>query len=162
MQEYILIYAHEWLKEQIIFVEKDRPAWQAGRINLPGGKVEPGEDPKAAASREFEEETGIKLISWSEQPRFCGIIKGEWGTIHCFAVDLDAVSREDIDIKSREGETERFFWEDSGLYRHDKRCLPNLRLIIPLMSQNVTGWTIIDNNPDINRRPYTVQMELED
>jgi predicted NUDIX family NTP pyrophosphohydrolase len=38
------------------WAEKDRGAW-----SLPKGELEPGEDPVAAARREFEEETGLAL-----------------------------------------------------------------------------------------------------
>ena len=47
-----------------------RPAdrGQAGRIGLPGGKVEPGEDPAAAALREAAEE-GWRIMRHVPDPR---------------------------------------------------------------------------------------------
>ena len=41
---------------------KRRPAWQAGRWNGVGGKVEPGEDIHTAMHREAAEEIGVRPI----------------------------------------------------------------------------------------------------
>lgn len=40
-------------------VKKARPAWQAGKLNGLGGRVEEGETPVDAMVREFREESGI-------------------------------------------------------------------------------------------------------
>lgn len=48
----------------VVLVRKARPAWQAGRLNGVGGKVEPGENPFGAMVREFEEETGLRHEAW--------------------------------------------------------------------------------------------------
>ncbi|WP_130014355.1 NUDIX domain-containing protein [Serinicoccus sediminis] len=40
---------------------RDAPAALAGRWEFPGGKVEPGEDPAAAAVREAREELGVQV-----------------------------------------------------------------------------------------------------
>ena len=49
---------------QARFLLSQRPAHkhQGGRWEFPGGKVEPGETPAAALSRELEEELGIQAI----------------------------------------------------------------------------------------------------
>ena len=44
---------------------KRRPEWQKGLRNFPGGIIEDNETPEQAASRELEEETGIKVSSWN-------------------------------------------------------------------------------------------------
>jgi 8-oxo-dGTP diphosphatase len=45
-------------------IEKNRPQWQAGRLNGIGGHIEPGEHPAVAMRREFLEETGADLTGW--------------------------------------------------------------------------------------------------
>lgn len=44
----------------IVFVRNYRPAVSVAVLELPGGRVEPGEAPGAAARRELEEETGFR------------------------------------------------------------------------------------------------------
>jgi len=43
----------------IVLIEKKRPAWMAGMLNLPGGHVEDSETVPAAGVRELFEETGL-------------------------------------------------------------------------------------------------------
>ena len=45
---------------EVLLIEKKHPAWQAGRFNLPGGKIEDEETIHEAASRELLEETGSR------------------------------------------------------------------------------------------------------
>lgn len=47
--------------DEIVFIRKTKPEWQAGKLNLPGGKIEPNETPVIAAVRELQEETALAL-----------------------------------------------------------------------------------------------------
>lgn len=51
---------------KVLLIKKNKPAWQAGKFNFPGGSVEPNESPVNCVAREFVEEAGI------------GIMKKEW------------------------------------------------------------------------------------
>jgi 8-oxo-dGTP pyrophosphatase MutT (NUDIX family) len=51
---------------QVCLIEKQRPDWQVGLLNGPGGKIEPGETVLEAATREFKEETGVCVTSWAQ------------------------------------------------------------------------------------------------
>lgn len=45
----------------VVLIEKLAPEWQRGYCNGVGGKIEAGETPLHAMSREFEEETGVHI-----------------------------------------------------------------------------------------------------
>lgn len=51
--------------DEVVLIRKNRPEWQAGKLNGVGGKVEPFDaDAHAAMVREFREETGRLVCSW--------------------------------------------------------------------------------------------------
>lgn len=57
--QYVLGFAFDKEFKHVLLVWKNRPRWQAGKLNGVGGKIEPGEAVRAAMVREFQEETGI-------------------------------------------------------------------------------------------------------
>jgi 8-oxo-dGTP diphosphatase len=44
---------------RVLLIQKNRPDWQAGKLNGIGGHVEEGETDREAMSREFQEEAGV-------------------------------------------------------------------------------------------------------
>lgn len=56
-------------RTSVWLIRKARPAWQAGRLNGIGGKIEAGESPHDAMVREFEEEAGLRIDAWEEVAR---------------------------------------------------------------------------------------------
>ncbi len=66
--------------QHVVLIEKNKPDWQAGKMNGVGGKIEPGETPEQAMRREFNEEAGVDVPDWKA---FC-VLNWRGGAIHFF------------------------------------------------------------------------------
>ena len=65
--------------DQVLLIRKKR-GHGAGKINGPGGKIDPGETPLQAALRETEEETGIRVqhAELMAEFRFLDLVSLQW------------------------------------------------------------------------------------
>jgi len=75
MKKYTIgIYFNDSL-EHVALLLKNRPEWQKGRFNFPGGHIEEGESGENCVIREFIEECGIttNASDW----KYIGIIENE-------------------------------------------------------------------------------------
>ena len=66
MQDYSCGFLFSPDRQRVLLIRKRRPAWQAGKLNGVGGKVEPGESAMEAMIREFREEAGLEMTSWEQ------------------------------------------------------------------------------------------------
>jgi 8-oxo-dGTP diphosphatase len=84
-------------KGNVALIRKNRPAWQAGRLNGIGGQIEPGETPFEAMRREFKEEAGCDGLEW----RNLGLV---WGSSYnlfvfsarCSTAQIRTVTDEEV------------------------------------------------------------------
>jgi 8-oxo-dGTP pyrophosphatase MutT (NUDIX family) len=60
-KRYVLGFVMDERKEKIVLIHKNRPDFQAGKLNGLGGKIEEGETPEDAIKREIEEESGLVI-----------------------------------------------------------------------------------------------------
>ena len=84
---YVVALCSDPATGQILLLRKRRPAWQAGLLNGPGGKVEAGETPAEAAVRELAEETTIAL-GVDDLDHLCTLAGDSDGTGGTFQVDF--------------------------------------------------------------------------
>ena len=62
--QYVLTYVLDESKENVLcLIKESGPAFLIGKINVPGGKIEPKESLQSACSRELFEETGLSIDS---------------------------------------------------------------------------------------------------
>lgn len=60
---------------RLLAARRSAPPALAGQWEFPGGKVEPGEDPRSAVHREIREELGVELALGAQVP---GPDGGDW------------------------------------------------------------------------------------
>lgn len=84
MKRYVVGFLFDDAMEKIIMIRKERPAWQKGKLNGVGGKIEPFESAIEVIQREFKEETGV-YISAELWASVC-ILKFPYAEIEFFAV----------------------------------------------------------------------------
>jgi len=59
MKKYTLGFLFSKDLKKVLLIHKNRPEWQAGKINGLGGKIEENETPKDCITREVKEETSL-------------------------------------------------------------------------------------------------------
>ncbi len=62
--DYVVGFLFDRKRKLVVLIEKKRPEWQIGFLNGVGGHVEFSETPAEAMEREFEEETGLRILGW--------------------------------------------------------------------------------------------------
>ncbi|MEA2707624.1 MAG: 8-oxo-dGTP diphosphatase [Phycisphaerales bacterium] len=140
MRTYVCGFLFSPDRTRVLLIRKRRPAWQAGKLNGVGGKIEPGESPLQAMRREFREEAQLDLADWQEILTLSGPDDAGSGVAwrgHFFRAfgDIDAARS----------------MTDEQLERHAVRALPldtipNLHWIIPLMldEEPIRGAYVIE------------------
>ena len=126
--EPVLVKAPDWVtviveeNGKFLTVEQFRYGARRDIVEFTCGMVEPGEDPEAAARRELEEETGIRL------PDGLRLVKlGETNpnpafmpnTMHYFYVNLNGVLYAQVGQKLDEHERLKFGWKDKHRFMFD-------------------------------------------
>lgn len=121
-QQYVCGFLFTEDRTHVAVICKRKPAWQAGKLNGIGGKVEPGEAALSAMVREFAEETGVVIAGWHD----VAILQGPDFVVHFFAAFDDLV----WDVQTME-EEEVFVASVPGVLANPN-LMPNLRVFLPL------------------------------
>jgi 8-oxo-dGTP pyrophosphatase MutT (NUDIX family) len=163
MTDYVVVYAFtvEPGPRRIPMILKNKPEHLKGVLNLPGGKIEPGEDPINAAVRELLEETGLEELQEYDPmvyypPEVVGRIYGHNCEIQLVTVPV--CGRQEL--KPRASETEPVAWHDTTALFSHPNLMPNLRVAIPLVQAGYKGWEIVDRTGDFRRKLHTVELYL--
>jgi 8-oxo-dGTP pyrophosphatase MutT (NUDIX family) len=122
------------LSEDLALVRKNKPAWQAGRLNGIGGGVEPGELPLQAMCREWKEETGDDHNDWSI---FASLDFGEGGIVHFFKAEVNKLPSfphyNDI------GEVIEVHNYQNAIRYTSLQMIQNLKWLLPLAFEDPNG-----------------------
>lgn len=124
MTDYVLGFA--FYGHKVVLIQKTKPAWQKDKLNGLGGKIEAGEYPATAMSREFEEECGIFV----PEPRWTQYATMRSGNhvIHVFKTEMVA-SPPAVFRQTNEGYVGLYYWPSAVQLTY---ALPNLAWLIPL------------------------------
>lgn len=109
--------------DSVVLIWKNKPAWQKGKLNGVGGKIEENETIFEAMRREFREESGIDHKEWTSLTMLCG---EDWEVYFFCAKDTDnqfeyAETKEEEEIAKIEVDT---------LDHYDH--IENLRWLVPM------------------------------
>lgn len=123
--KYVLGFMFSEDKKRVALIKKTKPAWQAGRRNGIGGKVEKEEWPDGAMVREFFEETGLQTKE-SDWTYFSHMTNSQF-IVYCF------VAYGDIDLLKTTTEEEiKITFVDEIALTGLHNVLSNLRWLIPM------------------------------
>lgn len=145
MKKFSLGFIFDKTLEKVLLIHKNRPVWQAGKINGIGGKIESNEDCLECIVRETEEESGLKTApqAWHQVATMQG---ADWeiAVFYCIynGAKDDAVMNEDQPVE----------W--FAVNNLPENVLYNLRWLIPLCidaekQKEIDSVTILynENNP---------------
>lgn len=128
MKEYVVGFMFDDTGERITLIRKNRPEWQAGKLNGVGDKVEPNETPMAAMIREFREETGVETTS-SDWTNFTFMWGDAWEI--AFYKGFNTKLLESTDTKTDE-QIERRSVDRVVFYDKGAEGINNLKWLVPL------------------------------
>lgn len=134
--KYVLGFAfgNDGAEDGVVLIKKIKPDWQAGKLNAPGGKIEPTDkSPKHAMKREFLEETNIEtsLADW----RHFATMKGAEFKVYCYSMLLD---EEDVNqgMASVTPEEVGFYYLNN--IQHEDKLLNNIKWLIEMSKDSDT------------------------
>ncbi len=122
---YVVGFLFDPEETQVVLIRKNRPEWQKGKLNGVGGKVEPGEAPMNAMSREFKEEAGVDIPATDWR---CFVSMEYRGTMIYFYT-----ARRECEVRTMTDE--KVDWHIIEVAHDDcgsLKTLPNLKWLIPL------------------------------
>lgn len=118
-------------RRSVALIRKNKPEWQAGKLNGIGGLVEPGETTIDGIVREFAEETGkhTHQRSW----RFFAVLRCQACDVHFFEQSGDGAG---IYNGFQSLTDERVEWHSVQRLQYNTDIIANLQWLIPLALAN--------------------------
>jgi 8-oxo-dGTP diphosphatase len=121
--EYVCGFLFHPQRKAVALIRKNKPEWQAGKLNGIGGKVEHLETPAEAMEREFLEEAGVRVDRWK-------LIRTEefltGASVHFFC----ATAQQDEWDSIKQVESEEIVKWAGDI--NDPNLMYNLRYLIPM------------------------------
>lgn len=143
MQNYVCGFYFDHTMTRVVLIWKEKPKWQAGKLNGVGGKIKPEELPIEAMRREFNEEAGIMHNEWIDLIILTGY---DWRVYFFYA--LGKVNEFEYAETQEIEEIAKIDIDELDKYPH----ISNLRWLIPmaLYKLNFPEESISFFNPMLN------------
>lgn len=122
--KYVVGFLFSTDRRHVALIRKNKPAWQAGKLNGVGGKIEPGESAYEAMVREFAEETGVTIFN--DRWTCFAVLTGDGFEIDFFVAFSDEV----YGVQTMEAEVVEVMVATTAIASHT--LIPNLKVMIPL------------------------------
>lgn len=124
MKRYTIGIMFDRQGQEVLLIGKNKPEWQKGLINAPGGKVEEGEIAEECIVREFQEETS--LITTVKDWKYIGqLLNGENYKVDVLTCMYDPKFGKAVSLTD-----EAVFWLSTrNLPMH---CVPNIHWLVPM------------------------------
>lgn len=145
MNKYVVGFLFDSTLQHVLLIEKQRPAWQKGRLNGVGGHIEMGESPSMAMAREWSEEADLSASIQPWRP-YCVLTGSHW-RVHFFA-SVAACSWDALEAAARPRTDEQLMWTPCVSLARDMRVIPNLRWLVPLALDESVTADVLDMTPD--------------
>lgn len=123
MKNYVTGFLFSNNRSSLALIKKINPCWQRGLFNGIGGKIEPGESPSNAMTREFFEETGVNIAE-NQWQCFAQIHRPEQYHVKFYVAFSDQV----FTVQTVEAEQVELF----SINSLPQNIIPNLPWLIPL------------------------------
>ena len=137
---YVLGFLFSNDMKRVALIQKERPNWQKGRLNGIGGHIEENEMAIDAMSREFFEETGVK-VSIYDWKKFCEM-EGSGFLVKCFAARVKEEGP-DPELEKKTDELPGWYSFDFLHYSAPNQIIPNLKWLIPMaMEEDVIDVSV--------------------
>lgn len=134
MTQYVCGFYFDHVFRQVVLIWKNKPAWQKGKLNGVGGKIEEGETTSEAMRREFKEETGIDHAKWHHLIT----LTGEDWRVFFFCTIGKVKEFEYVESKEQE-EVAKIQVDRLDDFEH----IPNLRWLVPMAMYKLQNPTEI-------------------
>lgn len=85
--------------DELLLVRQQRAGAVEPVIEVPAGKIDPGESPREAAERELAEECGVRALRWTELGAFYAAAAYSTEYVHAFAAeDVEAAGVAELEV----------------------------------------------------------------
>ena len=141
-----LLFIVEERSERILLIEKKR-GLGAGKVNAPGGRIEPGESPIEAALRELDEELGVRAAGVVEMGELSFHFVDGY-LLHCHVFRAEACIGEPIEtVEAKPLWTPLAEIPFPRMWADDAIWLPML-----LAGERFRGWFVFDGDRMLDHR----------